>query len=300
MHIICDCSTGLQSSPGVALPRRGASHSVDPARPNEAARRREIKGSFARTAHRMLTLTFTSVGHPECVLGTARWRLRRALTRRVGPLFRRGGSPELRASSLVGPGARTARRHGGTSRRAIFNFGGLTDLSRHPWIEWRCGSIVDMSGCAGSSTRLIGLCIAKWRRSTPPTQSASPVGGLSGRRYGYHLSAAVDLWTRGLPHRPAYRVSLSPGVGRPKLRTISCNGSKLRTISCNGFGAPERRMGHPDRGPLVLTGDRIRVKPWTKPFGLFMVEVSGPTPDACPARIVGPRAVCSTRGRFTS
>lgn len=49
----------------------------------------------------MLTLTFTSVGHPECVLGTARWRLRRAQTRRVGPLFRRGGSPELRASSLV-------------------------------------------------------------------------------------------------------------------------------------------------------------------------------------------------------
>ena len=66
------------------------------------ARRREIKGSFARTAHRMLTLTFTSVGHPECVLSTARWRLRRASTRRVGPLFRRGGSPELRASSLVG------------------------------------------------------------------------------------------------------------------------------------------------------------------------------------------------------
>ena len=66
------------------------------------ARRREIKGSFARTAHRMLTLTFTSVGHPECVLGTVRWRLRRAQTRRVGPLFRRGGSPELRAPSLVG------------------------------------------------------------------------------------------------------------------------------------------------------------------------------------------------------
>ena len=66
------------------------------------ARRWEIKGSSARTAHRMLTLTFTSVGHPECVLGTVKWRLRRAQTRRVGPLFRRGGSPELRASSLVG------------------------------------------------------------------------------------------------------------------------------------------------------------------------------------------------------
>ena len=84
VHIVCDCSTGLQSSPGVALPRRGASHTVDPARHNKTARRREIKGSFARTAHRLLTLTFTSVGHPECVLGTARWRLRRATARRSG------------------------------------------------------------------------------------------------------------------------------------------------------------------------------------------------------------------------
>lgn len=53
-----------------------------------------------------------------------------------------------------------------------------------------------------------------------PTQSVSPVGGLSGRRYGYHLSAAVDLWTRGLPHRPAYRVLRPRGWVVRKLRTV--------------------------------------------------------------------------------
>lgn len=84
------------------MPLRKCKSRVPSGEAPNAARRREIKGSFSRTAHRMLTLTFTSVGHPECVMGTARWRLRRAQTRRVGPLFRRGGSHELRASSLVG------------------------------------------------------------------------------------------------------------------------------------------------------------------------------------------------------
>lgn len=53
------------------MPRRKRKSRCRSGEAPRTARRWEIKGSSARTAHRKLTLTFTAVGHLNCAPGTA-------------------------------------------------------------------------------------------------------------------------------------------------------------------------------------------------------------------------------------
>lgn len=104
-------------------------------------------------------------------------------------------------------------------RSSVDIFIRVADLSRHPWIELRCGSTVDVLGSTGSSTWKVGLRVvcSRRRRSTPPAFFLLPrSGGLSGRRCGYHRNAAVDLFGRGVCRTGLPTGCHSPGVGRPE------------------------------------------------------------------------------------
>jgi hypothetical protein len=96
-----------------------------------------------------------------------------------------------------------------------------------PWIEWQHGSTVDVSGSSGSSTRKVGLRVvcSTRRRSRPPgLLFFCPGRGLSGRRCGYHLSAAVDRLDAGSA-APACLPGVTPrGWAARKTRTASCVG----------------------------------------------------------------------------
>jgi hypothetical protein len=112
VHIICDCEhrVSVESWCRTASPgRKSLCRSGEAPR---AARRREIKGSFARMARRHA-----------------------ATQKSVGQLEMRAGYREVAASARIGPPLRRIPSGGPSIGWAAF-FIRLADLSPHPWIEW--------------------------------------------------------------------------------------------------------------------------------------------------------------------
>ena len=206
----------------------------------------------------MLTLTFTSVGHPECVLSTARWRLRRASTRRVGPLFRRGGSPELRAPSLVGSwGAHrlSTRWNMSTDNRLAEPPGDRNTASTGSPL-WRIPER-RASGNSAFSRRRFSAHGSPIVRSQPQlvsrstNEKCSPTPPLDATRPGGHggEGQVVAIATDGVPrHRWRPRMPSCPNREASQVCPIhgSRHGESLRsTRSCGSIGHQTCVRGRP-------------------------------------------------------
>ena len=135
-------------------------------------------------------------------------------------------------------------------------------------LRWMCRAAPAARHGKGSPRRVLDAKAIE----APGLLSFAPVGGLSGRRCGYHLSAAVDRLDAGSA-APACLPGVTPrGWAARKTRTASCVGHTVRPARRRcALTTARRRVGASNRASCELGGSRAHV---------VAARLRAPTPGA--------------------